>query len=141
MLQRLDCIVVGHDRDLLDPTAGASVHQESHHGGKSYEQLYGEQVEAICRYIRQEGAFGFLSNDEMEKLVYFFRFQAPGNSNLSPACILASYFGQMVFKIERVVFPPDVSQLICSFEDKDFYERIVERLVTINHHLLFGWER
>jgi len=50
----------------------------------TYEHLYGEQFEAVLRYIRQEGAFGFTSEEKMEKLVLFFRvlffrFQLLGN--------------------------------------------------------------
>jgi len=99
MWRRFDFILVDYNRDLVDHTISTNkTRRESHTDAdvtyeKSYEQLFGEQVEAVCLYVRHKGAFGFTSDEEMEKLVYFFRFQLSGTCNLSPVCILASYLG------------------------------------------------
>ena len=77
--------------------------------------------------MQQEDAFGFLSDkEEMEKLVFFFRFHLFGTCYLTAVCILASYLGQMAFELDRVLCPPDVGKLIRSFKDVDLYNHIVK---------------
>jgi len=119
------------DRDLLSQTIGAE-NDEDHYinsgqaSGKTYKQCYGEQIVAILRYVQQNGAFGFLSDEEISKLVFFFRFNLFGTCYLAAVCVLASYLGQMAFKLNHVTCPPDVGKLIRSFKDQDLYDYIVK---------------
>ncbi|KAL3911901.1 MAG: hypothetical protein SGILL_007099, partial [Bacillariaceae sp.] len=117
------------DQDLINEQIGAEQNDTyDQHGeaiGKTYKQLYGDQVVCIMRYLQQNGAFGFLSDKDMEKLVYFFRFESHGTCHFANLCVIMSYHGQKAFGFDSVVYPLDLGQLIRAFTDEDLYEYVM----------------
>lgn len=116
------------DRDLANQTTGAETNQETYKNevkasGKTYRQLYGEQIVAIRRYLQQGGAFGCV--EDMDKLVFFFRIDIFETCYLAAVCILASYLGQIAFQFKRVPSPPDLGKLIRMFKDQALYDYIM----------------
>ena len=149
--RRFEDVLSGrNDQDLINEVIGAEKNDRyTNHGeatGKTYQKLYGEQVLCILRYIRQTGAFGFLSDEDMEKLVYFFRFQFHGTCYLTNICVIISYYGQTAVDFDSVLYPLDVGQLIRAFKDDDLYDYImhdnggdsIDRFKEILERLGFG---